>query len=50
MCLCNTNAPGGNKSKFAFFSTSYINVMVEVTTLTLVSFERVSLVEYTCQI
>ena len=49
MCLWNTNAPSSKKNpKLAIFS---IKVTVEVTrSLTLVSFERVSLVEYTCQI
>ena len=41
-------APGGNKVEKAIFS---FKVKVEVTrSLTLVSFERASLVEYACQI
>ena len=41
-------APGGNKVQKAIFS---FNVKVKVTrSLTLLSFERVSLVEYACQI
>ena len=41
-------APGGNKVQKAIFS---FNVKVKVTrSLTLVSFERMSLVEYACKI
>ena len=48
VCLWNTDAPGGNKVKKAIFS---FKVKVKVKrSLTLVSFERVSLVEYACQI
>ena len=44
----NHYAPGGNKVQKAIFS---FKVKVKVTrSLTLVSFERVSLVEYACQI
>ena len=49
-CVCETPqyAPGGNKVQKAIFS---FMVRVKVTrSLTLVSFERVSLVEYACQI
>ena len=46
MCSWNTNAPGGNKSKLTFFSKK---VTIKVTrSLTLVSFEKVSLFEYAC--
>ena len=50
MGVCETlqYAPGGNKVEKAIFS---INVKVKITrTLTLVSFERASLMEYACQI
>ena len=49
VCLWNTDyAPGGNKVQKAIFSAK---VKVKVTrSLTLVSFERASLVEYACQI
>ena len=49
VCLWNTEyAPGGNKVQKAIFS---LKVKVKVTrSLTLVSFERVSLVEYACQV
>ena len=49
VCLWNTEyAPGGNKVPKAIFS---LKVEVKVTrSLTLVSFERVLLVEYACQI
>ena len=49
-CVCETlrYAPGGNKVRKAIFS---FKVKVKVTrSLTLVSFERASLVEYACQI
>ena len=48
-CLWNTTVcPGGNKGEKAIFS---FKVKVKVTrSLTLVSFERASLVEYACQI
>ena len=49
-CVCETlqYAPGGNKAQKAIFS---FKVKVKVTrSLTLVSLERVSLVEYACQI
>ena len=47
VCLCETRMPpAATKSKLAIFS---IKVTVKVTrSLTLVSFERVSLVEYDC--
>ena len=49
VCLCNTSdSPGGNKVQKAKFS---FKVKVNVTrSLTVVSFERVSLVDYACQI
>ena len=49
VCLLNTdNAPGGNKVQNAIFRAK---VKVKVArSLTLVSFERASLVEYACQI
>ena len=48
VCLWNTDAPGGNKVQKAIFS---FKVKVKVTTsLTLMSFERGSLVEYAYQI
>ena len=48
MCLWNMNSPIGNKYQSGYFC---IKVTVKVTkSLTLVSIERESLVEYTCQI
>ena len=48
VCLLNTKAPGNNKVQNWLF---LVLVMVKVTSsFTLVSFERVSLVEYVCQI
>ena len=45
-CVCETlqYAPGGNKAQKAIFNVKVIR------SLTLVSFERASLVEYACQI